>query len=281
MRYRIVWVVLLLCGLGWAGNPAMGQTPAEKEYEQQLKLIEGHHKVLQERYKAKLDAVDERLKLLDERFGILKKQIDARVTKTEFQSDLVSTWVGPITIVALIGAFLAIWRFQRRIPEIAEAHAKEEFGRQFPQAFERLLKEEEKKILEIIEKYDEELQLKRNKQILILSGKDADETFVRNFFEDMGFERRDFERIDTSIPLGSKDLIVFNDESGDLTEERMAEIGSQSRKDAVFFYFGSKRVGHPELVTKLSFANAKPQLYGNIMNMLRYQNFLEEREGRS
>jgi len=126
---------------------------------------------------------------------------------------------------------------------------------------------------------DPETLLKDSKRILVLTPDGENEAFLHSFFQLMGFNTPTFKRTSEIESIKSQhfDLAVLNVPSdaprivsakNDLIEEiTMAKS---------IFYFGLGQVSNTKLDQdgRLSYANAKSQLYGNLINAMKFQKML-------
>lgn len=161
------------------------------------------------------------------------------------------TWIGlPGTIIALLTAIFGAFKWAA---EIAKEKAMEVFK-------------------------DPETLLKESKKILILTPQSDDETWIRKFIFAFGFSQATFDKIENlnNHPEKNYDIVLINtpdDESGNTGI--IADCVSKQLGKSVF-YFGKGKATN-ELLDKegrLSFANAKSQLYGNLINALKFQKML-------
>ena len=130
------------------------------------------------------------------------------------------------------------------------------------------------KIASITVYCNEEFRLKEEKAILVISKTGNDDTFMKSFFKGMGFGDVNYSRIDKVKNINRYDLILFNNEKEEKNADHSLEfdIVSKTKADAVCFYFGSNKFELDEYKNKLNFANSRVQLYGNLINSLRWKN---------
>lgn len=154
----------------------------------------------------------------------------------------------------------------KRIPEIAEQKASEYFDKHFEKSF--------KKFVQLIETYDRELRIKKNKSILVLSKEDSDLGFIKKFFANMDFKKVEYINFDPNMNYSSRDLILFNDEEDKFQKNEITDFAKKVPKSTICFYFGKERMPVSELGDNFTYGNVRMQLYGNIMNALNYQDLL-------
>jgi hypothetical protein len=137
-----------------------------------------------------------------------------------------------------------------------------------------IAKEEAEKVFEDPDKF-----FKEDKSILVITPDGDDENWLRKFFQLMNFKAPTFKKkseIET-VKDKSFDLVILNAPS-DLARQPSAHnalLGQMTMAKSVF-YFGPGQVSNEALdkFGKLSFANAKSQLYGNLINALKFQKIL-------
>ena len=137
------------------------------------------------------------------------------------------------------------------------------------------------RFIELINQQNKELQVKRRKNILVLSQSDKEMEFLKSFFKKMEFKNVDFRLIQINLDTTSYDLVIFNNENGSLEISRIYEIANNATNDTMFFYFGGVRLDLSEIhkiKNRLAISNLRPQLYGNIIQALIYQDTLENIE---
>lgn len=145
--------------------------------------------------------------------------------------------------------------------------------------FDRIITENEGDILELIDRQNEEKQILKRKKILVLSAKGGDDSFFKLFFRENGFNNVDnisFKKVDSYQDFGQFDLIFANNERNDLEFELIDEYFENSNEQMVLFYFnttGEKYI-NANVSDRLNFANGRNQIYGNLINLLKYQKIL-------
>lgn len=162
------------------------------------------------------------------------------------------TYVGfPLTIIALL---ISIYQAYKWSVEMA--------------------KEEIKNILK-----DPYTLLKENKHILVLTPRGDSEGFewIQRFFVGMGFKNTNFEYLENfkEHKGGKYDLIFLNIGGENNCQQEIDDLAKLYPR-SMLFYFGTSRVKHPELdkAGRLSYANTRAQIYGNLMNALNFHKVL-------
>ena len=235
------------------------------DVSQRVKVLEGQKENLDGRFNNKSDA-------LDLKFEKLEKEL-----KDDYDHLEILLWIfGPITILSIIAYIIRLFKLYNLVQETADKKINEKF--------DSLLDDKKSNIIEIIEKHDIETQLKKTKKILVLTPNGADDSFVKKFFGDqvMGFNRElvFYATPDELKKKNKVDLVFFNDEKQPFGQEKIIEIMRKAGKNNVFFYFGQNHLDlkddkYKDLKDRVNFANARAQIYGNLIDTLRYQKLLQ------
>lgn len=182
------------------------------------------------------------------------------------------------TIIIIVGSIIIIFGvgFFFKLREYAEKKSKETLDNAFNKKADE--------INQLILQQNEEYQLKTKKKILVVTPEYSCNEFLKLFFNKMGFnsDNIQYEPMLEKIPVGNFDLIIFNDESVvnkcDNNSKNEIEIEKYLQKyplKTIRLYFGPKRLYTGNEYEKdriiTSFVNTRLQLYGNLMNALRYQ----------
>lgn len=170
---------------------------------------------------------------------------------------------GSVTIISLVVGFISISR-----------HAIKYANKNIEKRLDNKFEEKTKTLLEVIKNMSEENQLKTTKKIKVLSDNNSDTIFIKKFFNEMGFENVDFKKTNKFEKLRSYDLLFFNNEDGKMKQEIVEEYVNTSKSNSLFFYFGSIRIKDFGANTPVVATNFRTQLYGNLINMLKYQKVL-------
>jgi hypothetical protein len=226
-----------------------------------IEILEKQRDDLKELYK-------EHKEFLEDKFNNKSKELDN-------EHDYLKTlaWIiGPVTVIGIVGILFSLicsyFKLKKRIEKIALEKINEKF--------DQILDEKETQIIGIIEKHDKENKLKREKKILVLTPNGADDTSIRKFFNSMEFDKVSYASPDNTRKLNKVDLVFFNNEEKKFGHDEITAIAEKTKKDVFCFYFAPKDCpyNNDNLKDRLSFANARVQLYGNLINALRYQKLL-------
>ncbi|MDQ1352758.1 MAG: hypothetical protein QG657_3064 [Acidobacteriota bacterium] len=213
--------------------------------------------------------------IIKEQFEIKSKNLDNQFTKLE--NDLkddnsylkILLWIfGSVTGVGLIFSF---FKLRKQVEKIAEEKIREKFDQIF----------EEKKILikAMIDKQDEEFQFKKEKKILVFTPGGSN-NFLERFFDGEGFNKVEFAPPENFLKtdLEAFNLVLLDNEEGKFMKGLIPVIVRDSQ-EVVFVYFGPPTDDSRALQNEknIAFANYGAQLYGNLINALRYQKYLKDR----
>jgi hypothetical protein len=263
----------ITCSLA-AAQPEKNRTLSN--LSQRVKTLEAQKTDLKELINDKLkiagDDFENKSNLLDSRQ--LKFQTEMEDKQAKFTRKIeddyhflkILTWIfGPLIVITLIFLYL---KLVKRIGQIAEEKIKEKF--------DSLLEEKESQIIRIIERHDKELQLKRQSKILVVTPSRSDDSLMRRFFKTMEFQEPDFRSPYELRDLEHYHLILFNNEDETFDEGVIPGIVKKTA-GPFFFYFGPSTRDSIEIRNekKVAFANYGAQLYGNLLNALRYQALLK------
>ena len=111
--------------------------------------------------------------------------------------------------------------------------------------------------------------------ILVLSGKDSSDKFLRSFFREKRFTAVKFLPIDdkkVEVKEFEYSLVFANNEDGKLDKSIVRQYLD---KETALFYFGKSGTWDyqndaPEISIKINFANSRAQIYGNLMSSLEF-----------
>lgn len=179
----------------------------------------------------------------------VKIYVDKQTGEIKNQYDLVMKLGLPATIAALLASIFGAYRWAA---EIAKQKAEEAFK-------------------------DPETILKEQKRILVLTpDKEGEsELWIRRFFFLLNFRQSVFKKTSELDSLANEqfDLVLVNTPNDATGQKEL--IGKIFIGKSVF-YFGKGKAENENLDKegRLSYANAKSQLYGNLINALKYQKML-------
>lgn len=199
----------------------------------------------------------------------LKEEYKKTSDKLEEEYELISflTKVGiPLTLLALIGS---IWKGKKYVDE------------KLRKKFDTIINAKETDILQIIEKQDKEKKILQNKKILVITGENGEDTFLRNFFNKREFQRENitYQKVSNYQNITEDyDAIFANNDKGKLDKAFIDEYFNNSQEKTVLFYYNTTRkhyqTTNDKVLQKLSFANSPTQIYGNLIDLFRHQEIL-------
>jgi len=227
------------------------QDSLNQDFSHRIKLIEDHQ--------ANIDGA------INNRFTELKQNINKEL--------FLPKWFSYIGIpLSLFGVLGIIWQGGKFV------------NKKIRENIEKIVIENKRAIKEAVEKQHTEMLLVKSKRILVLTKEEKDITFLKNFFKKMKFPKDNirFEATNSILPnsraayVESFDMIFANNEHTDLDFDIIQSYFKNSKPTAVLFYFGNKRFDPPndQIKNRLSFANARTQIYGNLINLFKYQELL-------
>lgn len=251
--FAVIAIVLTLIGV------FIIERCVEEPYEKRIGVLETEVDVLK---KIRHDTVDgnsvSELKLRVESLSQEIRNTDAKLRSDYnlfFQAGI------PLTILGLLGFIYSLYS---KVYNTAVEESKKEVARQF----------------------NSEETLKVEKKIAILSKPGADTVFLERFFKRMGFECfRTMDYKDGNVDYLNYDLVLINNDFNPNDEnvnryyfsegERKAIFEKIRTKQIIFFYFGGQDLAadirsHQQCAS----TNLKPQLYGNLINALKFQKML-------
>lgn len=200
-------------------------------------------------------------KAIDNKYVALENKINEDYSLLKILAGSIVGLAG-ITLFSLFG----VWWDGRK-------HIKEKLK----EKFDNIITQQEGNILEIIDRQDVEKQILKTKKILVLTSKRGDDSFVRKFFKTMGFQidNVNYEKVDSYKSFDGYDLIFANNEDTFFDEELIQEYFEKSKGNVVLFFFGNRFNKGANVASRMSFANSRTQIYGNLINLLRYQEVIK------
>ena len=259
----VVWFIFLF--ISFMAPAQQGKNETLTDLSQRVKILEGQKDDLKELINDKLKIVEDDFKnksnSLDTEFQKFKNKMEH-----DYNSLEILTWIfGPLIVITLIILYI---RLLKRAEQIAEQKIKEKF--------DSLIEKKESRIIDIIKRHDKELQLKKHSNILVLTPAGSDDSSLEKFFEKMEFKTPDFKSPDQLPNLKKYHLVLFNNENEKFKEGIIPGLVKKS-KGILFFYFGPPKKDSRDIQNEknVAFANYGAQLYGNLINALRYQAVLK------
>ena len=279
----ILWVWLIFLCISSTAYAQQGKDQTLKALSQRVTILEGQKQDLKEHIKDKIKVVEDDFKnkanILDTKCLKSKTEMENNYAKfkRKMEDDYnflkILLWIfGTITVIGVITiavtTLLSYFKLKKRILEIADEKVKKKF--------DSILEEKESKIIEIIDRHDKELRLKKNSNILVLTPTGSDDSSMKIFFEKMEFKKPDFQSPDDLPNLNKYHLVLFNNEDEKFKEGIIPNLVKKTI-DVLFFYLGLRTKDSIDIQNEknAAFANYGAQLYGNLINALRYQALLK------
>ncbi len=248
LRKLLLVLVGASVALGLNGNPQ----DTLIDHANRISLLESNQSLVEGKFKLKSDELDLKVKQmkddLEDDYSYLK---------------WISIIFGSTTLIAII---ILIINFKKKVNEIFEKKISE------------TLIDKRGKLIELIHSQDEEQKILQSKNILVICANKAANRFLLNFFSRMGFSKVMFSGEDELESINNNIDLVFFDFTTIKGDAKFANnIIEKSPKQAVFFIYSDKPIQLTER-DRIAFANAKAQIYGNLINCLKYQNLFMENE---
>lgn len=248
--------ILAIAVLGISASPSLAQNQQTvQKLEQRVQQLEAKNDLLEKKLELKEIA-------LDTAYALRARAFEAELKEKSKWILRFSAIIAFVGLGGLIGFFF--W-----VKEMAQKAAGEKFDKFFD--------EQKSRVLKLIDDKNEEVQLKKNKAILVLTPAGGSDSFLQTFFLKMGFKSPTYQSfpVQAGFDFSKFDLVLFNNDSPQGFSKEKTEIVETVKRfppEILCFYFGSGRVEVDD--TKLGSANFRSQLYGNLINALRYQDLL-------
>jgi len=178
--------------------------------------------------------------------------------------------------------------YKEKLEEQIEKYDKE-LNEQLSEKIADIIKRKPELVKNLIDNFETENLLKRSKSILVLGNTtDRNTNLVdllkngykfshitsaaENEFFVRGENGISFINENSKTNLNKFDLILLNNDNDNLTVDTRKFILLHNCIDnKVYLYYGQSRIENSELKVNVSSATMKSQIYGNIMNLLKYQ----------
>lgn len=266
--------ILAIVVLAIAPSPSQAQNPqAVQKLEQRVQQLEAQNNLLKESYENKKDALEADYKQKLDALNVEIREIRQQVRE---DSLLVKVFTAALVFVGF-GIIISAWVSAKIF---AEREAEKMIKNVFNAKKEELSRLKDN-LLRLIEKQDIEKRLRKTKRILVLTPEGHSKTFLDEFFRESDFQPPYFEPFAAAkeTNFSNYDIVLFNNDDGKSFSKDRSEIVETIRKmpaKTLAFYFGGQPNVILEDTTKFASANFRSQLYGNLINALRYQNLLNQ-----
>ncbi len=260
-------MIFAIAVLAISFSPSPAQNPqAVQQLEQRVQQLEAQNNLLKESYQNKKDALEADYKKKLDALNVEMREIRQQVRE---DSLLIKVFFGTFVIIG-ISIIVSAWQGAKTFAE-----------RQAAKMIEDVFDKKKEDFLRLVEKQNTEKQLRQTKRILVLTPDGHSKTFLEEFFRESEFQPPYFESFTLAdkIDFSNYDVVLFNNDDGKSFSKDRTEIVETIRKmpeKTLAFYFGGQPNVMLEDTTKFASANFRSQLYGNLVNALRYQDLLPD-----
>jgi hypothetical protein len=241
-------------------------------YTQKKETVEDLSKrldTLEKSYNTQLKKINEKIQIVE-----LKKEVDSAKEGIKDTRNLLY-WIVGIGICIfgiVVSAFAALYTHFLNKYHKSRMLAEREIRERIAYYFDT----EESNLQRLVEEADLN-RLKNKMSILVLSPVRVDISFIKDFFKRARFPNVNFQYTDKITNLKSANMVLFNNDDGKFNHKEILNIIAKTKDDVYCFYFGQGRFESGDYKDRVSFANTKLQLYGNLINALRYQEFMKSK----
>lgn len=217
--------------------------------ENRVDVIEMHKSNLNDKFQNKSESLD-----------IKVDEINSKLQKDYNYIEILVLSFGSIAILGLLTLFISIYRY---IHKVAKGKIDEKF--------DSLFNNEKDKLTQLIDSQILENSLRKNKKILVLTETNDNDSYIRRFFLKMDFKKVTYVSTNTYQNVSADiDLVFINNELEGLSDQIIENYINDSQGKLIF-HFGAKRINMNWVSeNKIAIANNRVQLYGNLINALKY-----------
>lgn len=227
---------------------------------------------------------------LDLQFQKLEHKISAIEDKLQREYYYLVTIGFPLTLIGIIGVLISTYRY-------LVVRAREEVD----EAIKPIIQKHESSVLDIIKKYDDEKRLFSEKVILVWGEEDYSE--IEKVLDNVEFNMDNLKSYDEIRGGEPYHLLLINNTTGKVLPQNNNNNNNQAEKDkyteawnelksiaenqassVCIFYYCSTTINFPiweikdkTLQARINFATNPSQIYGNLLNSLKYQDHLEDK----
>ena len=210
----------------------------------------------------RVELIEEKEVLSDKRFDVKSGEIDLKVKQiADKLNDDYSfiKWCGIVFgSVTLLSIGLMLLRFRKVVNERME---KEVIS---------ILNDKRGKLIELIHSQDGEQKLREQEEILVISSSKVSNKFLLSFFDKFKFKKVRYYGESDNIEIPDTiDLVLFDFTMLTGGPEFANSIIAKCPKQCSFFVYTDKGPINLNEKDRTAFANAKTQLYGNLINCLK------------
>lgn len=255
------------------------ETMSKEEIMNKFDKLEKENEILKDKYSNLKE------KLADEKIEIEKKK--ESVDRSIF--GLITIGSSVLGVLSMGGAIYVKKHIQNKVKKLYENKInciiENEINKKLPKEVSEQVsnkaKEEIQYIERIVNKYKTEQNLKKEKNIFVLSKNKEEEKLLKDSNLLNQFEKVKMDTLGNKIDdLSKYDVIVFNDINGYLTDGEMNEmIRENSNENAVYFYFNKHNSNDPKKNKifkckeneNTNFAKSNATFVGNLIDLMKYQ----------
>jgi hypothetical protein len=230
------------------------------DYKKTIDDLKNKLDTLEKVYNAQLKKIKEGIQIAKLREGVESAKEGIKDTKNLLY------WIFGIAVGAFLGLYTHFVNKYHKSRMLAEREIMKKIAYYFDT--------EESNLLQVVEEADLN-HLKNKISILVLSPVGIDISFIKDFFKRTRFPNVYFQYTDNITNLNRANLVLFNNDDGKFDHKEILKIIAKTKDDVYCFYFGQGRFDSGDYKDRVSFANTKLQLYGNLINALRYQEFMK------
>ena len=217
---------------------------------------------LEKAYNAQFKEINEKIQIAE-----LKKEVESAKEGIKETKNLLYWMIG-----IAVAFFLGLFTYFEKSYNKSRMHAEREIMKKIAYYFDT----EESNLLQLVEETDLN-HLKNKMSILVLSPVGVDISFFKDFFKRTRFPKVNFQYTDKKAKLKSANMVLFNNDDGKFDHKEILNIIERTKDEVYCFYFGQDKFESGDYKDRVSFANTKLQLYGNLINALRYQEFMKSK----
>ncbi len=177
----------------------------------------------------------------------------------------------------LIGGSFLLWAVTnfKTIPKTVDQKVTEKIEEQV----KRQITENSDVFLDVLDKHNDELKVKKNNKIVLISHQSYRDTYHKKMLSDNGFNAyliNGIDRLDEAIQhISGTDVLVINNESGNWRPSEIEQFISSVPNFCLFI--GTDRITtNGDQKNRFAAVNIRPQFVGNLMSALKYSTNLNQ-----
>ena len=251
-----VLALVLLPTIGWGASSDANIADLQKR----IATLEDQRDLLKKDFENKKNELANAITAQKNQLDKDANQLRENIKKKYYLLGLGAIIFGSVALISIITTFL-------RLRSFIEKSMRKVIG--------KVLNDRKDLILKLVAEQDTELKLREQKRVLVLTPAGSDDIFFRNFLTGTGFSNADFQTSKGDYSDSEADIVILNDKDNLFDKGRIQALLRELPRRTIRFYFGHSQIDVPEPYKDITaFATAPTQLYGNLMNALRYQSVL-------